>query len=387
MVQGGNPLTVGVGIIIDIIRKNNPDYDPEMTENRNSTPTTHDPIYLGTMLKEFASHVPQFMELMNKKSRSDDSKLDTAWGETIEPLGFDRFKTCELMAELLHCSNMCLHNESGSHGDMLARDLERERLRASGFPQHTEDGFVYADSTNGISDSRMDTTSHEEFRRGEQANTGEDEPFEEITSSGVLVDRVKDSESPAECDTKPTADNTLSSIPKLGQGDDFVDEPLTPPKLDTSKNDSSTTEEDSTVKESVSSAIQSDLTEKVDEIHLNKKEEDTREPEADYKPSDPPVSAPTAEQPASSETIPTSSALTTPETTPTLSVEEHPQPSQTEEATFEESKYESDPFIQREPDGKPVVGDYMKIMFHEHKVVPTVLVSTHVMLVISGFLN
>ncbi|EZF45400.1 hypothetical protein H112_01572 [Trichophyton rubrum D6] len=373
MVQGGNPLTVGVGIIIDIIRKNNPDYDPEMTENRNSTPTTHDPIYLGTMLKEFASHVPQFMELMNKKSRSDDSKLDTAWGETIEPLGFDRFKTCELMAELLHCSNMCLHNESGSHGDMLARDLERERLRASGFPQHTEDGFVYADSTNGISDSRMDTTSHEEFRRGEQANTGEDEPFEEITSSGVLVDRVKDSESPAECDTKPTADNTLSSIPKLGQGDDFVDEPLTPPKLDTSKNDSSTTEEDSTVKESVSSAIQSDLTEKVDEIHLNKKEEDTREPEADYKPSDPPVSAPTAEQPASSETIPTSSALTTPETTPTLSVEEHPQPSQTEEATFEESKYESDPFIQREPDGKPVVGDYMKIMFHEHKVVPTVL--------------
>ncbi|EFR03850.1 kinetochore protein 1 extragenic suppressor [Nannizzia gypsea CBS 118893] len=373
MVQGGNPLTVGVGIIIDIIRKNNPDYDPEMAENRNSTPTTHDPIYLGTMLKEFASHVPQFMELMNKRSRPANSKLDTAWGETIEPLGFDRFKTCELMAELLHCSNMCLHNEPGSHGDMLARDLERERLRALGFPQNTEDGFVYADSINGTSDSRMDTTSPEESKRRGQANTGEEEAFEEITSSGVLVDRVKGSESPAGCDTKPTADNTFTNVPKLGQGDDFVDEPLTPPKLNTSKKEPPTAGTGSDAKKSVSSSIQSDLTEKVDEIHLNKEGEAMKEPESVSKPSDTPAPEPTAGQSASTDTVPPSSALTTPETTPTLSEEGHPHPSHTDELTLEESKYESDPFIQREPDGKPVVGDYMKIMFHEHKVVPTVL--------------
>ncbi|KAM5445548.1 sporulation-induced protein [Microsporum audouinii] len=367
MVQGGNPLTVGVGIIIDIIRKNNPDYDPEMAENRNATPTTHDPIYLGTMLKEFASHVPEFMELMNKKSRSEDSKLDTAWGESIESLGFDRFKTCELMAELLHCSNMCLHNEPGSHGDMLARDLEREHLRASGFYRNQEDesGFVYTESTNGIQSSAMDTSSPEQSRKGEPSNANEDEAFEEITSSGVLVDRVKDSESLAQADAKPTADISANAT-KLGFGDDFVDEPLTPPKLNIKSDD------ESAVQEAVASPITPKLTEKVEDIHISK-EEEVEEPESVPKPSDSTVTAPAAGQSDSTDKIDTSSTLPTPETTPTLSDEENTQSLPKIEPSFEESKYESDPYIQRESDGKPVVGDYMKIMFYEHKVVPTVL--------------
>ncbi|KAF3481364.1 SIT4-Associating protein ser/thr phosphatase [Arthroderma uncinatum] len=372
MIQGGNPLTVGVGIIIDIIRKNNPDYDPEMAENRNATPTTHDPIYLGTMLKAFASHVPQFMELMNKKSRSEASQLDTAWGETIEPLGFDRFKTCELMAELLHCSNMCLHNEPGSHGDMQARDLEREQLRAEGFHNNQEDesGFVYADGTNGAQASAMDTSSPEEFRKPETANTGEDDAFEEITSSGVLVDRVKDSES----DGKSTAD-TFTNVPKLGLGDDFVDEPLTPPnQTSTPDNDNSKTDSGkATVPESVASPTTSNLTEKVEDIQISKETEDAGKEEITSKPSDSSVTAAGAEQPQISDTRETPSTLPTPDSTPTLSEEENAHSTPQNEPTPEESNYDADPYIQREPDGKPVVGDNMKIMFHEHKVVPTVL--------------
>merc|ERR1711939_559361 len=59
-------------------------------------------------------------------------ELNAAFGGKIEPLGFDRFKTCELMAELLHCSNMALLNERGAEEDVRRRDAERERLKAEG---------------------------------------------------------------------------------------------------------------------------------------------------------------------------------------------------------------------------------------------------------------
>lgn len=123
MLHGGNPLTVGVGIVIEVIRKNNSDYDPENGHNPEAPPTNHDPIYLGTLLRMFAKHVPDFMELIlsskhtvtdgEKTKVTERGKLSSAWGTEIEPLGFDRFKTCELMAELLHCSNMGLLNERG----------------------------------------------------------------------------------------------------------------------------------------------------------------------------------------------------------------------------------------------------------------------------------
>jgi SIT4-associating protein SAP185/190 len=142
MLQGGNPLTVGVGIVIEVIRKNNSDYDPENGHNPNSPPTSHDPIYLGTLLRLFARHVPDFMELIlcSKHTVTENGvtkivergNLNSAWGTQIEPLGFDRFKTCELMAELLHCSNMALLNEKGSEDFIRQRDEERERLRSQG---------------------------------------------------------------------------------------------------------------------------------------------------------------------------------------------------------------------------------------------------------------
>src|SRR5436190_15767678 len=142
MLQGGNHLTVGVGIIIEVIRKNNSDYDPDVGAEASTIPTSRDPIYLGTLLRLFAQNVPKFMELISNPDHSVTNgdgvvtvrrrELKVAFGETIEPLGFDRFKTCELMAELLHCSNMGLLNERGSESFVKQRDAERERLRAEG---------------------------------------------------------------------------------------------------------------------------------------------------------------------------------------------------------------------------------------------------------------
>ncbi|KAK0314079.1 sporulation-induced protein [Friedmanniomyces endolithicus] len=129
MLRGGNALTVGVGIIIEVIRKNNSDYDVD--SQVGPEPKTSDPIYLGTLLRQFARHVPDFMHLIRSPS-SKKPDLKAAFGRTIEPLGFDRFKTCELMAELLHCSNMGLLNERGAEEDVRKRDAERERLKAEG---------------------------------------------------------------------------------------------------------------------------------------------------------------------------------------------------------------------------------------------------------------
>ncbi len=129
MLRGGNALTVGVGIVIEVIRKNNSDYDLEHQTGPVPKPT--DPIYLGTLLRQFALHIPDFMQLI-KTAGAASKELKVAFGGKVESLGFDRFKTCELMAELLHCSNMILLNQRGAEAEVRARDAERTKLKAEG---------------------------------------------------------------------------------------------------------------------------------------------------------------------------------------------------------------------------------------------------------------
>ncbi|KAI1572249.1 extragenic suppressor of kinetochore protein 1 [Pyrenophora tritici-repentis] len=252
MLQGGNPLTVGVGIIIEVIRKNNSDYDLE--NQIGPVPKNSDPIYLGTLLRQFANHIPQFMELVNSSSQivtqTDGSttrkkrELKTAFGEKIEPLGFDRFKTCELMAELLHCSNMALLNERGSEAEVRRRDAERERLKADGKLTSANAGnlgdFSTSVDSQGFHHARapsMDSTA--EIKPLHVQNSSEDD-FEKVIAPEVASDTPKDTSSEKEQIGEPlepspkVAPRDAPSEPSAGKpvGDDgeFVDEPLTPPK-------------------------------------------------------------------------------------------------------------------------------------------------------------
>ncbi|KAL9069779.1 MAG: hypothetical protein Q9157_006044 [Trypethelium eluteriae] len=196
MLRGGNPLTVGVGSIIEVIRKNNSDYD--LDNQVGPVPRSSDPIYLGTLLRQFAKRVPNFMELISnpdhvvvladgtRQARKREMKV--ASGEKIEPLGFDRFKTCELMAELLHCSNMGLLNERGAEADVQKRNEERERLKAEGKYTPAKEmsaadfgtsvdsqGFHHATAP---SDAMSD--SPEEIKKLEVQNSAEEEDFEKV---------------------------------------------------------------------------------------------------------------------------------------------------------------------------------------------------------------
>lgn len=135
MLHGGSGLANSVGIIIEIIRKNNSDYDivPVLYITiKSHPPLPTDPIYLGTLVKVFAENIPRFTEMLEKPTLQ---VLETPFG-SIEPLGFERFKICELVAELLHCSNMALLNDEKGEAIVEERDEERVRLKKLAKKRH-----------------------------------------------------------------------------------------------------------------------------------------------------------------------------------------------------------------------------------------------------------
>lgn len=243
MLKGGNPLTVGVGIVIEVIRKNNSDYDPDVGAEANAIPSSRDPIYLGTLLRMFAQRVPDFMELIlspNHTIGGGDGpvtirrkELNAAFGGKIEPLGFDRFKTCELMAELLHCSNMGLLNEIGSEEFVKTRDIERERLKAEGKLGVSPNQFAgQEDDLTMKSSTQTRLGSPDGSRKLEIANASDDDGFEEVTHAADLGDDAKDDfdEKPGEEDLlAPSKPAPLSFLDK--HDEEFVDEPLSSPRL------------------------------------------------------------------------------------------------------------------------------------------------------------
>ncbi|KAI1299872.1 SAPS-domain-containing protein [Xylaria venustula] len=223
MLGGGNPLTVGVGIIIEVIRKNNSDYDPDVGGDANAQPSSRDPIYLGTLLRLFAEHVPDFMSLV-LNAPAQKQRLDSTFGDKIEPLGFDRFKTCELMAELLHCSNMALLNEVGSEQVIARRDEERTRLRLVGRLT-----AIRGDESHTSEDLTMRSrhSSPEDSRRLEVTNASDDDGFEEVTPSGEMTEDTSHEFIKAEDEIPvPTPASFLEK-----DEDEFVDEPLSSPRL------------------------------------------------------------------------------------------------------------------------------------------------------------
>lgn len=232
MLCGGNPLTVGVGIVIEVIRKNNSDYDPDVGGIDN-IPSSRDPIYLGTLLRLFATHVPDFMSLIltqtmvvtNEDGTKTEKKreLKAAYGGTIEPLGFDRFKTCELMAELLHCSNMGLLNERGAERYVRERDRERDRIWAEKERDRLEAEGI-TDANGGVEGELVEKAPLQVQNGGVEDVMNEDE-FEDVAVSGML-DEVRGTRFGREVED-PFSD------PKEKEGfkkddDVFVDEPLSP---------------------------------------------------------------------------------------------------------------------------------------------------------------
>lgn len=444
MLRGGNPLTVGVGTIIEVIRKNNSDYDMD-NGAPDSVPSSNDPIYLGSLLRDFAKHVPDFMDLIlspthtvpdgegtTTRKRED---LPVAFGSRIEPLGFDRFKTCELMAELLHCSNMGLLNEKGSETYVRQRDAERDRRKAEGSltlsrppTSVAEDGSGHVTDINGSSVEATDG-SFDECRKLEVMNNAEDDGFEDVGASAELEDDIKedfDEKEPFEMESKPAQiENLMKQVkPRLDLDEEFVDEPLTSPKLEASDQpgidpvtDSDTIDIPAPLATSPTAApsfqtIDEPSDKDAPTVNDNSgvlPEIPNAEPTAPaplnvHSPSEaPPLPARTRpEQPKSPEEAKPSELFSHPDDKPAplfakRSENDTDRPLE-ENAGLGDSQISIDttlaeegdsarsvilgsndqkfePQIERDDNGEPLVGDLLKMMFVEHRVVPTILVS------------
>jgi SIT4-associating protein SAP185/190 len=383
MLQGGNPLTVGVGIVIEVIRKNNSDYD--MDNQIGEVPKSSDPIYLGTLLRQFAKNVPKFMELVQNANKNKELKV--ASGDRIEPLGFDRFKTCELMAELLHCSNMALLNDQGSEADVKKRDAERERLKAEGKLQPAKDpssddvdAFGTSVDSSGFHHARapsLSGDSPEEIKRLEVSNAGEDE-FEKVSASDALVEEMKDEllavGSPLE--RSPKQSPRMIAVEKSDDAD-LVVPPLSPKKPAahgrTRSKDDVRAEAQSKI--NADSPTSAGVTGLLGAVDLDKDTEMQDSPSSIEKggisphAEDKPAPLFSGKKPGS----PTKSEVPEPAKTeqPAAAAQDPQLADQppSEEADHQYAAYEVD------VDGTPVVGDVLKMNFVEHHVVPTILVS------------
>ena len=386
MLRGGNPLTVGVGIVIEVIRKNNSDYDPENCQNPDSPPTSHDPIYLGTLLRMFARHVPDFMALILSSKHTvtdgeitktvDRGHLASAWGTKIEPLGFDRFKTCELMAELLHCSNMGLLNERGSEEFIRERDAERERLKAQGaFSERPSEGSALDVSTvsskfeNGFTPAA--STSSEEIR---MSNSNEEDGFEKVAASDAqpaspVTTQIDEADlMDAQTSGSPNNEHSSSRLePSNGGGNGAdVESPqvLSPTSTQLNEQVRRLSLEDTTMTSPPNEPADTVLDDNADEATSISPVQ--RPAPLFSKTSDPnktPTPAsPTAFSPKSSRS-------------PERQGQDISLISQIEgEISFEGLEENTQAFESlTNTDEAPVVGDYLKIMFVEHQVVPTIL--------------
>ncbi|KAL8868617.1 MAG: hypothetical protein Q9174_004872, partial [Haloplaca sp. 1 TL-2023] len=449
MLRGGNPLTVGVGTVIEVIRKNNSDYDMD-NGAPEAVPSSNDPIYLGSLLRNFAKHVPDFMDLILSpthtvpdgestavKKRED---LSVAFGSRIEPLGFDRFKTCELMAELLHCSNMGLLNERGSEAYVRQRDAERDRRKAEGSltasrPQ-TSTRAENSEDGGDVNGSSVETAvgSFDEGRKLEVMNNAEDDGFEDVGTSEELEEDIKedfDEKDTFEIETKPAPiQSPRKQIrPRLDLDEEFVDEPLTSPNLESSNPDEGGLTELQVEyfggEKKAASPVDA-LAEEVADMTVEKPTSPVDEDSIVFPafPKDEPSAPAPLNVPSSTEAPPLpvrrrSSQPKSPDVTTPPEVFSHPDDkpaplfakrteSESQDPSSDQSphpgidhSFESqetidttlgeegdsarsmnvsngdqifEPQIENDDNGEPLVGDLLKMMFVEHKVVPTILV-------------
>ncbi|KAK3376504.1 SIT4 phosphatase-associated protein-domain-containing protein [Lasiosphaeria ovina] len=402
MLGGGNALTCGVGIIIEVIRKNNSDYDPDGVES-GSTPSSRDPIYLGTLLRLFAQHVPDFMNLVTTAPAHKERHVST-FGARIEPLGFDRFKTCELMAELLHCSNMGLLNEVGSEEFIAARDAQRRRLRDEGrlLSLRGED----APSTEDLAMRMSHSSPTDEGRRLEVTNSSvDDDGFEEVTH-GADEDSSHGVEELPEVPTQGPISTFLDK-----DEDDFVDEPLSSPRLHVREIDEKSQEISqefeepdlvvpplSPVKKQATLSTEEPASPKANFLALSHEKKAQSSSEEAQQPTDvemsgdanaEPENATKADKPATSKEM-----SPHPEDTPAPLFSTHNSPGSATAPTAPERPAALDinqteageasiivghmsepttPIDDSPISPKPVVGDYLKMQFVEHRVVPSIL--------------
>ncbi|KAI0031479.1 SIT4 phosphatase-associated protein-domain-containing protein, partial [Vararia minispora EC-137] len=220
-------------IIIELIRQNNSDYfEPYLfhtLRNRliqvQQHLVTRDPeegrialegamkemvdrmgvVHLGPVLDILSDCLEQLQQYL-EKPRSLDGPIPTTIGE-LTPLTFERYRICELFAELLHCSNMTLLNRPAEYNY-----LYDEEGRLQGGLSALED------LANVISMGTGD-----DGERGGDEGMDEVEPAMELPVHGTAQDStslldsdedMSDGDGPGSSDDDPMEDIAISDSPR-----------------------------------------------------------------------------------------------------------------------------------------------------------------------------
>lgn len=193
MLKGGISLNNGISIIIELIRKNNSDYDYvnlTSTTLEANPPNDRDPIYLGHMLKLFIKYMNNFKELLISKKTSS---LKTSFDDSIEPLGFERFKICELIAELLHCSNMALMNDPKA--EIIVKERDTVRIQTLNTNNENKINTAAVEKASNISSQTDNDLSYQMDVLDLQTSQGNDKNSEHPALIGDYLKRSLESTS------------------------------------------------------------------------------------------------------------------------------------------------------------------------------------------------
>lgn len=380
MLTGGNPLTVGVGIIIEVIRKNNSDYDGEFQPGPE--PRSSDPIYLGVLLRSFSENLGHFMNLVRSPS-AKKPQLKTAFGASVQPLGFDRFKTCELMAELLHCSNMGLLNERGTDAELTARDAERQRLKSEGKLAGPSNGgaddstIQYGSSvdSHGYHHAQAPAIDNKPPKLEIQNATDEDgfeklvvpeaEPLPDEVTFEELMDNVQDAMPEQNLESHEAGDRSPVTLEPLNISNDNSPSAVSPGEP---RRVSSLTKQ---IEREIGDTVRSPEDETA--AATQTEQDAARNPEDRPAPLFArPSSAQIGHDPIMGSPSPAAEgdASMVDESITTLMAD-----ADADADVHQQANTPDDCLYERDLDGSPVIGDLLKMQFVEHQVVPTILVS------------
>lgn len=133
--------------------------------------------------------MPDFAKMLNETKLPI---MEMPFGE-IEPLGFERFKICELIAELLHCSNMTLLNEPNGESIAEERDMERTKelknsVENEADPSAADNDAAYFD--NHCVEEKEVTDNLGTLQINNQDESGEEEVDDTQTTDGKSNGKV-----------------------------------------------------------------------------------------------------------------------------------------------------------------------------------------------------
>ncbi|KAK5781329.1 hypothetical protein RI543_001170 [Arxiozyma heterogenica] len=178
--EGGSALCNIVTIIIELIRKNNTDYDKLYTDEAfldiNRTVSERDPVYLGDLLQSFTERLPELIKPLKQDLVESHNFVHTRNNTKYIPIGMVKLRILELIAELIHCSNMTSLNLHISKHFSLKINQDRSLIEKNLLESQNDNNNFYImnnenssktmiDMVGSISDTESNKVNFEETNR------------------------------------------------------------------------------------------------------------------------------------------------------------------------------------------------------------------------------